>query len=345
MAQDTRNYNLQENTALDGRQVVTIKDQQGKVIWTKTRELEDEEIVSTVFDSLHHPRYRIARPTQGWYLILQRVTPRGADEPYIEIKPARRSGADEDKQAGGPLELMFEVRTPVAGPPALSGSGEGRQGSVSIDMSPTVEPLFHSRSASMSRSSSSATSASTAVSISIDEGKTPTRRDFPSSPRLPASPKLASSPSSARSPSSPNPKNWHLSTFRITSSLPPSSPSSAASAASPSLFGRLKNLVVPPPKRWGVVWEPVAAVGEDEEKRRAREELERVGGTGGGRVVMSFEEGSSGFLSPTASGLLALTPSLIDASALEPSFWAALACAVLEVEGEREAWEAAKGGD
>ncbi|GAA6024867.1 hypothetical protein JCM10207_003161 [Rhodosporidiobolus poonsookiae] len=118
-AQDVSRYRLEQNKAHNGSQVVNIKDStSGKTIWTKTRELEDDEIVSTVFDSLHHPRWRMSRPTQGWYLILQRSTLRGANEPYIELKAAKKqAGAASDKDG---LELVFTVATLPAQPSAAS---------------------------------------------------------------------------------------------------------------------------------------------------------------------------------------------------------------------------------
>ncbi|GAA6018314.1 hypothetical protein JCM10207_000801 [Rhodosporidiobolus poonsookiae] len=310
-AQDVRRYRLEENEALDGRQVVSIKDStSGKTIWTKTRELEDDEIVSTVFDSLHHPRWRISRPTQGWYLILQRSTSRGADEPYIELKAAKKqAGAASDKDG---LELVFTVATPPAqlAPPAANSSdketkAERRKSSVTVDMSPSAEPLFNPLT-----SPSLSTTASSSAAPSPDPQKTPTKSGFPATP------------------TAGDPATWPRSTFRLVPYIPHTFPAEHPHAA--GVLARIKSVVATPHKRWSVLW---SAEGAGLEAAAERE------------VVMAFEEHSSGFFRPTFTGTLSLSPVLVDVSGLEPSFWVALCCAYADVMEEREGWAAANEGD
>ncbi|BGP19716.1 hypothetical protein JCM10213_005414 [Rhodosporidiobolus nylandii] len=284
--EDVRRYRLEENEALDGQQVVTVKDAAGKVIWTKTRELMDDEIVSTVFDSLHHPRWRISRPTQGWYLILQRVSAK--EEPFIELKPAKK---------GGDLELVFTAQTPALLQPERGETGR-KSPTHRVDMSPTSEPL------TLSSTSMSASSSNSSAPLA-DADKTPTKRTFSSPPS-------------------------QSSTFRLVPRI--SHTFSGEHPHTAGLLGKIKSIVAEPRKRWSVIWED--ADGGKVEQVGAEE-----------RVVMAFSEQSSGFFKPHLSGQLTLTPSLVYASGLEPSFWIALCCAYADVVEEREGWEAAKGGD
>ncbi|GAA5860886.1 hypothetical protein JCM8547_003879 [Rhodosporidiobolus lusitaniae] len=323
-----RTYRLEENAASDGQQVVTLKDSTGKVVWTKTRELADDEIVSTVFDSLHKPRWRIARPTQGWYLILQRVTARGADEPYIELKPApkRAKGA----ASSGGVELVFSIQTPprASGDAAQEASTNGRTSpTVRVNMSPTSEPLMlSSTEMSLSASTSSTVSINSASSTTalsdptVDSQKTPTAASFP----------LSSAPTPPAAASTTH-DDWPASTFRLSSTIPHTFQSEHPHTA--GLLGRIKSLVAEPKKRWSVVRE---SSGKGE---KGVEGVEEDG------LVLAFEEQASGFFHPQLTGTLSLSPSLIDASGLEPSFWVALCCAYADVVEEREGWEAAKGGD
>ncbi|GAA5915329.1 hypothetical protein JCM6882_005193 [Rhodosporidiobolus microsporus] len=316
-----RQYRFEENEALDGRQMVTVKDTtSGKSIWTKTRDLVDDEIVSTVFDSLHNPRWRVHRPTKGWYLILQRRP----DEPYIELKPAAKlaSPSASSSSAASGLDLVFTVRTPPSAlvSPAVPPSAEGRKSpSVRLDMSPPP-PDAASSAMSPSLSSVSAASSSTAVSsssttaLALDPEKTPTKRTF--------------SPST----DAPSAEAWQSSTFRLQSSIPPSFTGGNAEGG---LLNRLKGLVSEPKKRWSVVWEEAGEEGGKKVPAAA----------GAEKVVLSFEEHSSGFFHPHLTGVLSLSPALIDASGLEPSFWVALCCAYADVLEEKDGWEAAKEGD
>ncbi|GAA5985602.1 hypothetical protein JCM11641_004986 [Rhodosporidiobolus odoratus] len=293
-----RKYHLQENQALDGQQVVTVYDSAGKAVWTKTRALDEDEIVSTVFDSLHHPRWRISRPTTGWYLILQRVSTR--DEPFIELKPTRKNG--------GEMELVFAVPTPLQ--PAPEAQNGRKSPSVRLDMAPTQEqPPTSTQMTPTSSASSASTAASSASSAPlpvVDPQQTPTRRDFP-----------PSQPSTSRP-----------STFRLTSAVPHTFASEHPHTA--GFLARIKGLVAEKKKRWCVVWD-----GEGESGMAADEE----------KIMMAFEEGHSGFFTPHLTGTLSLSPHLIDASGLEPSFWVALCCAYADVVEEREGWEAAREGD
>ncbi|GAA5843298.1 hypothetical protein JCM11251_007281 [Rhodosporidiobolus azoricus] len=316
-----RQYIFEENEALNGRQMVTVKDaMSGKTIWTKTRDLNDDEIVSTIFDSLHNPRWRIHRPTKGWYLILQR---RG-DETYIELKPASRSSSSNSSSASSSsLELVFTIRTPPphaqrSKPPSLDGR---KSPNVRLDMSP---PPFEAASSAMSpsfssvsaASSSTAVSATSTTSLALDLGKTPTRGTFSSSVAGPGGSGEGLQPTR----------------FRLQPFIPASHTKGGGEGG---LITRLKGLVADPKKRWSVVWEE----GSGQEGTRSPASL------AGDQVVLTFEEQSSGFFNPHLNGLLSLSTQVIDASGLEPSFWIALCCAYADVLEEKEGWEAAKEGD
>lgn len=330
-------------------------------------------------DSLHHPRWRISRPTKGWYLILQRVTSLGPNEPYIELKPAK-------KTSSGLVDFLFTVRTPVRSlqPPDTSAAAGGERKSsseVRLNMSPTLEPLVVPPPPTSFAMSPSASTSSSTTAFSSSSA------DAVLSPRT----KHGSFPSADYTSSS----SYEPTTFRLSPSLPHSFAAEHPHAS--SLLGRIKKLVAEPKKRWSVVREP-STRGEEK-------------GEGEGGVVMAFEEGDSGFVStfvasfvpssrrtaisradttvvttlfrtrlpsfllfarlydssshprapypthfpsclrprfcsffhPHLSGLLSLSHPLVDASGLEPSFWVALCCAYADVVEEREGWEAANG--
>ncbi|KPV72083.1 uncharacterized protein RHOBADRAFT_47266 [Rhodotorula graminis WP1] len=303
-----RCYDLEENEPLDGQQAVTVKEHgTGRVLWTKTRELDDDEIVSTVFDSLHQPRWRIRRPTRGWYLILQRASssPDG-DDPYIELAPVKtRRGAGSDA-----LELEFRVHGQAgSAASASSAATRPRSPSVRLDMATDLHDAPASSAMAPSLSTASAASAASSATPLNNPSSSPTAhrrsRSSMSSPVKAAGPSLAAS-----------------ATYRLRPSFPPGFHTSEQSRS--SLFGKLKNWVVEPPRRFCCV--RVAAGGGSEEDALAAE------------PVMAF-------FHPRLRGTLSLSPSLVDSSGLEPSFWAALACAYVDVIEERDGYEAAQGGD
>ncbi|GAA5839269.1 hypothetical protein JCM9279_002647 [Rhodotorula babjevae] len=313
-----RSYDFEENEPLDGQQAVTVKEHgTGRVLWTKTRELDDDEIVSTIFDSLHQPRWRVRRPSRGWYLILQRAASSAdVDEPYIELAPVkhRRDGPDA-------LELEFRLDGQArSAASASTATARPRSPSVRVDMpAGPLDSAPGSTAMATSLSTASAASAASAASSATplnDASTSPTAhrrsRSSMSSPTKTVGPPPVSS-----------------ATYRLRTSLPPDFHTGEASRS--SLFGKLKNWVVEPPRRFCCVRVP--AGGEAEEAAH------------GDEVVMAFEELPSGFFHPRLRGILSLSPSLIDASGLEPSFWTALACAYADVMEERDGYEAAQGGD
>ncbi|BGP43157.1 hypothetical protein JCM10449v2_007181 [Rhodotorula kratochvilovae] len=312
---DPRRYDLDENEPLEGRQTVTVKEQgSGRVLWTKTRELVDDEIVSTIFDSLHHPRWTISRPIRGWYLILQRAAMSDKPEPYIELtlRKTRRAGSH-----GLELEFRLNGRSrPQATP--IDTSLPPKSPTVRVDMSPNPQAFLSSSAMSPSLSSASTASASTSATPLNDPSSSPTtHRKSRSSISSPAGVGLAL-PLPATS-----------ATYRLQPSFPAGFDAHAAGQS--GLLGRLRNWVVEPPRRFCCL-----RVAEDGVQAAEGDE---------GEVVMAFEETPSGYFHPRLRGTLFLSPALIDASDYEPSFWTALACAYADVMEERDGWEAAKGGD
>ncbi|TNY24100.1 hypothetical protein DMC30DRAFT_215812 [Rhodotorula diobovata] len=287
----------------------------GRLLWTKTRELDDDEIVSTIFDSLHRPRWRIRRPTRGWYLILQRI---GAEtEPYVDLAPVK------NRRAGSSNALEFELRLHPSGR-AHGGSptspARPRSPSFRVDMSADVQPAPASFAMTPSLSAASAASAASSATPLNDSSGSPTahRRSRSS----------ISSPTKGLTPFS---LPGSTATYRLRPSLP--NGFGAGEQGGRSFFGRLKSWVVEPPRRFCCV--RMAAGGGPEK-----------GFEGDGEnVVMAFEEAPSSFLHPRLRGTLSLSPESIDASGFEPSFWVALACAYADVIEERDGYEAAQGGD
>ncbi|GAA5900800.1 hypothetical protein JCM8208_004614 [Rhodotorula glutinis] len=309
-----RSYEFEENEPLDGQQAITIKEHgTRRVLWTKTRELDVDEIVSTVFDSLHQPRWRSRRPTRGWYLILQRASlSPDVEEPYIELAPVknRRDGSDA-------LELEFRLHGHTRS--AASGSTAAtkpRSPSVLVDMATDLPNVPASSAMAPSLSTASAASAASSATPLNDPSSSPTAhrrsRSSMSSPIKATGPTFAASATYCVRPSFP--PGFHL-----------------GEPTRSSLLGKLKNWVVEPPRRFCCV--RVAASDGSEDEARPDE------------VVMAFEEIPSGFFRPRLRGTVSLSPSLVDASGLEPSFWTALACAYADALEERDGYEAAQGGD
>ncbi|GAA6055827.1 hypothetical protein JCM3770_004779 [Rhodotorula araucariae] len=342
---DLRRYDLDENEPLEGRQMVTIREQgNGRVVWTKTRELVDDEIVSTIFDSLHHPRWTISRPIRGWYLTLQRVTPDEKCEPYIELTPRKIRRA-------GPRGLELDFRLNGRRPQSCATNGEAspppRSPTVRVNMSSNSHALLASSAMSPSLSNASTASASTSATPLNNPSSSPTThrrsRSSISSPAGAALSLPSASPTYRLQPSFPRGFNAHA-------------------AGQNSFFERLRHWVVEPPRRFCCV--------------RLRENGTPAIDGDEGEVVMAFDETPTGcvelslggslslalsfvltcrcsfilidmcsYFRPRLRGTLFLTPALVDASGYEPSFYAALACAYADVMEEQDGWEAAKGGD
>ncbi|BGO95197.1 hypothetical protein NBRC10512_000980 [Rhodotorula toruloides] len=335
-----RTYKLEENEALEGRQVVSVSDEaSGRTIWTNTRELVGDVIVSTVFDSLHNPRWSVHRPTRGWYLRLRRVSlppsssesdkpplPHPDDARLIELRAVKRSKRTRPERSG--IELDFRTDTlsfPSSASSSSSFDAQQTRDETRLDMSPTVELSFPTARAT------SATSTS------------PTRhRKRPSS--------VSASPVDPHSSMSANPepedpverpvRQRVMSTFRV---RPLARPRAGGVSA---LFRRVKSLVwEDEPRGFECVWWSSVARQDGAEKASEVEEGEGLDEVEEAeRVVLRFVEQPTSFLHPRLSGSLSLSPSLIDASTLEPSFWVTLAFAVCECEEEREGWEAAREG-
>uniref|UniRef100_A0A0K3CMX7 Uncharacterized protein n=1 Tax=Rhodotorula toruloides TaxID=5286 RepID=A0A0K3CMX7_RHOTO len=300
-----RTYKLEENEALEGRQVVSVSDEaSGRTIWTKTRELVGDEIVSTVLNSLHNPRWTVHRPTRGWYLRLRRVPlpppssesdkpplPRPDDARVVELRAVKRSRRTRPEQTG--IELDFCTDTLPFPAPTSSSSLDNRPTRSETRVDITVDPL----------------SSISATPELEDSAERPNRQRV-------------------------------VSTFRV---RPLAQPQAGGAAG---LLRRVKNLVwEDEPKGFECVWWSSVAMQDGAEKASEVEEGEGLDDAAEAeRVGLRFVEQPTSFLHPRLSGSLSLTPSLVNTSTLEPSFWVALACAVCECEEEREAWEAAREG-
>ncbi|GAA6001623.1 uncharacterized protein JCM10292_004964 [Rhodotorula paludigena] len=315
-----RHYQLLENEPLEGQQRITVKQERdGRAVWTKTRELEDDEIVST--DSMRTPRWTFHRPIRGWYLILQRASPDGSrSQSYIELNPRKRSPSSA---AGAPLELEFRVRTPPRAPPSpyAPSAHPAHAGTdspaVRVDMSPTVEPFLASSAMSPSLSAASAASQTSAT-----EPLAGARHGGPSSSPTHRRSRSSFAREGART-------SWEETTFTLRSGWPAAyERARLGHSGGSAVLNRLKGWIVEPPRRFCCVRQAESRAGSGEEE-----------------VVVAFEEGSSGFFNPRLSGTLSLAESQIDESGLEPSFWVALACAYIDALEEQDGWEAAKDGD
>ncbi|GAA5869555.1 hypothetical protein JCM1840_004456 [Sporobolomyces johnsonii] len=382
-----RTYRLETNDALDGREVVTVKDPaSGRVVWTKTRALTEDEMVATVYDSLHHPRWTIHRPRRPntvtssssapWpaYLVLRSPAMRpGAFIPIIAPRAtkAKRKEAAGDKDEGGGSNardhdaLKFGLRTsavPQHAAAARAGdksSASGRDDALagSSEGQPPTTPTTP-RARQRARPLSTSVRVDMAPSLSASSSTSGGTSDQPlyASSEVPAT-QLRMRPSASQdSTSTPPPerereREWVQSTFRLESSLPDSFV--AASTSTPTrwgrgrasgfgalLLGRVRSWIFDEPRRWSCVWEEEEAAAEEEE---GREGIEATGKRE--RVVMAFEEDSSGLVTAQTTGSLHLSPALVDAAGMEPSFFVAVGLAWMEVDAERRAWEAGRTGD
>ncbi|GAA5907452.1 hypothetical protein JCM5296_006912 [Sporobolomyces johnsonii] len=379
-----RTYRLETNDALDGREVVTVKDPaSGRVVWTKTRALTDDEMVATVYDSLHHPRWTIHRPRRPntvtssssapWpaYLVLRSPAMRpGAFIPIIApraTKAKRKAAGDKDEGGGGESNardhdaLKFGLRTSAVPHAARAGgagaevghksSGDALAGSAEgqLDGQPPTTPTTpraarrpRPRSTSVRVDMAPSLSASSSISGTSDQ---PLYASEAPATQLRMRPSASQDSTSTLAHPPEREREWVQSTFRLESSLPDSF---VAASSTPTrwgrasgfgaLVGRVRSWIFDEPRRWSCVWEE-----EAEEEEGGREGTEAMGKRE--RVVMAFEEDSSGLVAAQTTGTLHLSPALVDAAGMEPSFFVAVGLAWMEVDAERRAWEAGRTGD
>ncbi|GAA5978854.1 hypothetical protein JCM21900_001817, partial [Sporobolomyces salmonicolor] len=310
-------------------------------------------------DSLHHPRWTIHRPRRPitaissssapWpaYLVLRSpVMRQGAFIPVI-APSATKTAKDESRETQERDKgLRFGLRTAVprterveagkksSGGDALAGAAEGQDGPPATPTTPRarVRPLSTSVRVDMAPSlsaSSTASGASAASSQPLHE------------------PHLRMRPSASQDSTSPSPsfgQDWVQSTFRLQSTVPASFAASTRTGRTNgfgALVQRVRSWILDEPKNWSCVWEEEGREGAPADTAEAirtrpgpREE-----------VLMAFEEDSSGLMPSRTTGTLHLSPALVDASGMEPSFFVAVGLAWMEVAAERRAWEAGRAGD
>ncbi|KAL8283964.1 hypothetical protein RQP46_005077 [Phenoliferia psychrophenolica] len=111
--------------SLEGDQVVEIKDDSGRVIWSKVKHLTEEEIVETVLDSARQPRWTIHRPIKGWYLVLR--SPSLPPTSFISLRPSTNHSADN---------FLFTIRSVLTFPTTAGAPVPPPSPSTRIDFKP-----------------------------------------------------------------------------------------------------------------------------------------------------------------------------------------------------------------
>ncbi|KAM0751986.1 hypothetical protein T439DRAFT_324083 [Meredithblackwellia eburnea MCA 4105] len=192
-----KKYQLSASEALEGGgQSVQVKDETGRVVWTRRRNLVEDEIVSTVFDSSQMPRWSIHRPTTGWYLVLRSPSlPPGS---FVSLKPSTKES---------PEHFTFHIRSVLNFPSdreeAARSSANSKRTSTRIDVPPPAlsvpdgveDPLSAGSQADLlasstgSNDSSSPTKADSSTSAPSELSpplREPSKSHFLLSPHLPA---------------------------------------------------------------------------------------------------------------------------------------------------------------
>ncbi|GAA5955760.1 hypothetical protein JCM3765_001842 [Sporobolomyces pararoseus] len=353
----TRSYRLESSDYLDGKEVVTIKEPTtGRLIWSKTRSLIEEEIVSTVLDSHHSPRFTVHRPRQSvlrstsktsppWpqYLVLR--SPSLPEDQYIPIIDVNNSSKVQGESDHLEFQLSIPTKRRNLKSPRPSPLNLGAHSLISLDEKEETDPLTPTlanpnpshpskrkprpKSATYrvdmtpSLSQDSATSSATDVS-SISSTPTSDSRGTLSTSPPPSSPTLTLPQDSIR-----------LASFRLQPYLPQDivtkhlqeHPRSITSR----MLSRLRNFVVEDGKKWSCVW--------------MNDDSSNEGNEGSEKVVMYFEEDQPTLFPSPSKGTLTLSTELIDRSGYEPSFWIAVAMGWMECQEEREGWKEGRGGD
>ncbi|GAA5988105.1 hypothetical protein JCM5350_003938 [Sporobolomyces pararoseus] len=360
----TRSYRLESSEYLDGKEVVTVKDPTtGRLIWSKTRSLTEEEIVSTVLDAHHSPRFSVHRPRQSvlrstsktsppWpqYLVLR--SPSLPNDQYIPIIDVA-SSSDSNEEESGHLDFQLSIRTqrrnlksPRPSPLNLAASS-----TISLNEDEERDPLTPTRanpnpsqpskrkprprsatyrvdmtpSLSQDSASSSATDVSSSSSMATSDSRDPLSTISPTSPSSPPPTNLSVPPDSSQ-----------VANFRLQPFLPPQletqllqqNPKSVTSR----VLNRLRSLVVEEGKKWSCVW-----TNDDDESKATKEDSQRV--------IMYFEEDRPTLFPSPSKGTLTLSTEIINRSGYEPSFWVTVAMAWMECLEEREGWREGRGGD
>ncbi|GAA5903028.1 uncharacterized protein JCM6883_002669 [Sporobolomyces salmoneus] len=350
-----RSYRLETSDYLDGEEVVTIKDpSNGRLIWSKTRSLTDDEIVSTILDSHQSPRFTLHRPRQSvsrstskssppWprYLVVR--SPNCPDSQYIPLvdfeEAASRKSKREEEEAN---TLEFKLSIPTAPTKGRSPRPQpldlAAVSTTSLRDEGEEDPLTPTQAShssthkKKSRPKSSSYRLDMTPSLSNESASSTTStvnsRDLLSEPTSP--PRDLSS--------MPNLNQNQLATFRLQPFLPPSlleqrqrtNPANLGRR----LLNRMRSLVVEEGK-WSCIW---TNGGSSETVPPSQTESMQ-------RVLMYFEEDPPTLFPSPSKGTLTVSTDLVDESGYEPSFWIAVAMAWMELEEEREGWREGRGGD
>ncbi|GAA6062798.1 hypothetical protein JCM10212_006159, partial [Sporobolomyces blumeae] len=430
------------NDPLDGPEVITVKDKAtGRVIWTKSRDLAEDEIVSTVYDSMHQIRFTIHRPRQPSttstrratpprppYLVLRSpyLVPHDSYIPLIDLEPrvegARpfpdkgKGRAENDDDVGG-FEFRLSMRDPTRRAAARATSAncpKTRPADLDLDgaLPDPLGTVARARTRGEQddqeddpRTPTTARPERASRDALSDEGEETPRRITDAERRRPHSasyrvemvPSLSQGSDTSRTSSlsdkvsiasasssaldgstssdsvfvvvddqdepdlaTASPTTRLFETFSIRRSIPkpfasaldPSEGSNSLGSRWLGGFGRVVSYVTraDEPKRWSCVRTDGETAPSLQGGRSATDTSigSREGETGpedDGDVVMAFVEDTPSLMPTPFCGTLTLSPSTIDASGYEPSFWIAVAMSWIELERDRDGWTVGRGGD
>ncbi|GAA5903039.1 uncharacterized protein JCM6883_002673 [Sporobolomyces salmoneus] len=342
---------------LDGEEVVTIKDpSNGRLIWSKTRSLTEDEIVSTILDSLHSPRFTLHRPRQAvsrstskssppWprYLVLR--SPNFPDNQYIPLidsdeATSKKSKKEDEDSNTLEFKLTIPTRETKGRSPRPAALNLAAISTTSLQDEGEENPFTPTQAShsstqkKKSRPKSSSYRLDMAPSLSHESTSSTTSTI---DPRYPLS--EPTSPTSDVS-SLPNLDQNQLATFRLRPFLPPALLEQLQRTNPTSLgrrvLNRVRSLLVEEGKQWSCVWTKNNESSETAPPSQAESKE---------RVLMYFEEDPPTLFPSPSKGTLTVSTELIDESGYEPSFWISVAMAWMELEEEREGWREGRGGD
>ncbi|GAA6008429.1 hypothetical protein JCM11491_004473 [Sporobolomyces phaffii] len=365
----TRSYRLETSDLTSGTEVVTIRDPpSARLIWSKTRSLTEDEIVSTVADSHQFPRFSLHRPRRGvvastlktsppWpqYLVVR--SPSFPDGQYIPlIDPQLSEGENKSKASTEEKEveasddtLEFKLAIPVRRPRSSRPAhlDLASRSSLSLDddspgqdetnpLTPTKANPFPSSTSTKKKPRPKSANYRVDMTPSLSQDSTTSSTSASSSVATDRSFTSQDPLSSPTAPDPPLPRPLRDSSRSATFKLQPFIPGAmesgcATKSVARRVLDRVRSFVVEDAKSWSCVWTKDSCANDDTSTSD--------------RVVMHFREDPPTLFPSPLRGTLSLLTDVVDESGYEPSFWVAIATAWMECQEERAGWREGRGGD
>ncbi|GAA5881578.1 hypothetical protein JCM16303_005494 [Sporobolomyces ruberrimus] len=380
----TRSYRLETNDPLEGKEVFSIKDEKtARLIWSKTRTLTEDEIVSTVFDSHQSPRFTLHRPRTSitsstsngspppWprYLVIRSPSfPNDQYVPLIDVQKEDSTSTRRQKkqQKDDTLEFGLSVPTTTKSTKDRRTKPTGTRRDRPSPLNLSSQPDFSLTEAEEEEEEDFDSRTPTLKKKEEEEEKSKNPRPRSATYRVDMIPTFSFTQDS--STSSTTTTKVDLKDPLSSSSDSDPTPSSTTrhrieenpSKAPPKIAKFRLQPFLPPPS---VLDERSKEVREGLGKRvwkRLRSFVVEEGGEWScvsttttteeskeeeERVVMYFVEDIPTLFPSPLKGTLTLSTELVDESGYEPSFWVAVAMGWMECREEMEGWKEGRRGD